>query len=41
MHTAPARQAAQQRLNAFNHLWQNLEAELRGDDLLLSVNTTL
>lgn len=41
MHTAPARQAAQQRLNAFNQLWQNLEAELRGDDLLLSFNTPL
>jgi uncharacterized protein len=33
MHTEPARRAAQQRLKAFNRLWAELEAELKGDDL--------
>jgi uncharacterized protein len=33
MHTAPARRAAVQRLNAFNELWENLASELNGDDL--------
>jgi uncharacterized protein len=34
MHTAPARAAAHKRLNAYNRLWDQLEAELRGDDLV-------
>jgi HD superfamily phosphodiesterase len=34
MHTAPARRAAQQRLEAFNRLWSQLEKELKGDDLV-------
>lgn len=33
MHTVPARRAAQDRLKAFNTLWQNLEAELNAEDL--------
>lgn len=33
MHTEPARRAAQKRLKAYKQLWNNLEAELRGDDL--------
>lgn len=33
MHTEPARRAAQRRLESFNQLWDNLEAELNGDDL--------
>ena len=33
MHTGPARQAAQTRIEAFNQLWSELEAELMGDDL--------
>jgi uncharacterized protein len=33
MHTAPARQAARTRLEAYNLLYSNLEAELKGDDL--------
>ena len=33
MHTQPARQAAQERLEAFNGLWDGLERELRGKDL--------
>ncbi len=35
MHTAPARQAAEARLAAFNQLWQSLEQELKGEDLSL------
>jgi uncharacterized protein len=39
MHTAPARAAAQKRLDAYNQLWDQLEAELNGDDLVqLCVN---
>ena len=34
MHTEPAKRAAQKRLKRFNKLWQNLEAELQGSDLL-------
>jgi uncharacterized protein len=33
MHTAPARRAAQKRLEAFNRLWDELEGELSGADL--------
>jgi hypothetical protein len=33
MHTAPARRAAAQRLQAFDELWDALEAELDGDDV--------
>jgi HD superfamily phosphodiesterase len=33
MHTEPARQAAQSRLEAYNLLYSDLEAELKGDDL--------
>jgi uncharacterized protein len=33
MHTAPARRAAQSRLEAYNLLYSDLEAELKGDDL--------
>lgn len=33
MHTAPARRAAAHRLQAFNQLWDRLEAELDGADL--------
>ncbi len=33
MHTEPARHAAQARLEAYNWLWNSLEAELKGDDL--------
>lgn len=33
MHTAPARQAAAERLRDFNALWETLEAELQGQDL--------
>jgi len=33
MHTTPARRAARKRLKAYEKLWDNLEAELRGDDL--------
>lgn len=33
MHTEPARRAAQQRLEAYNRLWPELEGELAGDDL--------
>jgi uncharacterized protein len=33
MHTEPARQAAQARLQAYNQLWDSLEAELEGADL--------
>jgi len=33
MHTAPARQAAQSRLEAYNLFYSDLEAELKGDDL--------
>jgi len=36
MHTAPARQAAQTRLEAYNLLYSELEAELKGDDLVTS-----
>ena len=35
MHTAPARQAAQARFEAYNWLWHQLEKELNGDDLEL------
>ena len=34
MHTEPARRAAQARLEHYNWLWQALEEELNGDDLL-------
>jgi hypothetical protein len=34
MHTEPARRAAQARLQAYNQLWDTLELELKGDDLL-------
>jgi uncharacterized protein len=34
MHTEPARRAAQVRLRAYNQLWDALEGELRGDDLV-------
>ena len=34
MHTAPARRAAQARLDAYKRLYDALERELRGDDLL-------
>jgi hypothetical protein len=33
MHTEPARQAAQARLQAYNQLWDSLEAELEGAEL--------
>ncbi|HID50512.1 MAG TPA: HD domain-containing protein [Anaerolineae bacterium] len=33
MHTKPARKAAKARLKAFNRLWDELDAELNGDDL--------
>jgi uncharacterized protein len=33
MHTKPARKAAKRRLKAYRKLWDNLEIELRGDDL--------
>lgn len=33
MHTKPARRAAESRLAAFRALWDDLEAELAGDDL--------
>ena len=33
MHTEPAKRAAKKRLKAFNKLWNQLEAELKGDDL--------
>ena len=33
MHTAPAQKAAQQRIERYYALWDNLEAELNGDDL--------
>jgi uncharacterized protein len=34
MHTEPARRAAQVRLEQYNWLWQALDEELNGDDLL-------
>lgn len=34
MHTEPARRAAQARFVAYNQLWDTLEGELKGDDLL-------
>jgi uncharacterized protein len=34
MHTEPARRAAQVRLEQYNWLWQTLDEELNGDDLL-------
>lgn len=34
MHTKPAQKAAKKRLKRFNKLWDRLEAELAGDDLL-------
>jgi len=34
MHTQPARRAAKSRLKAYNKLWDELEAELNGEDLL-------
>ncbi|MBP6472240.1 MAG: HD domain-containing protein [Chloroflexi bacterium] len=34
MHTKPARRAAKSRLKSYNKLWDSLEAELKGDDLL-------
>jgi uncharacterized protein len=33
MHTAPAKRAAVARLYAYNQLWNELEGELKGDDL--------
>jgi len=33
MHTKPAKKAAKKRLKRFNKLWNNLEAELQGEDL--------
>ncbi len=33
MHTKPARKAAKARLKKYNKLWENLEAELTGEDL--------
>lgn len=33
MHTKPARKAAKARLKSYQKLWQNLEAELNGNDL--------
>lgn len=33
MHTAPARRAAAGRLSQFNALWDDLEAELQGEDI--------
>ncbi len=33
MHTAPAKRAAQTRLDAYNKLWDDLETELEGRDL--------
>ena len=33
MHTKPAQRAAQKRLQVYRALWDQLEAELRGDDL--------
>jgi uncharacterized protein len=33
MHTAPAKRAAEARLEAYNQLWNQLEGELEGDDL--------
>jgi uncharacterized protein len=35
MHTEPARRAAQKRVEQYYALWDNLEAELNGTDLLL------
>lgn len=32
-HTAPARRAARKRFQSFNQLWEELEAEIKGDDL--------
>ncbi len=34
MHTEPAKRAAQKRLQRFKKLWNNLEAELCGEDLI-------
>ena len=34
MHTEPARRAALARFDAYNHLWNTLEAELNGNDLV-------
>lgn len=34
MHTEPARRAARARLTAYNRLWDELETELNGDDLV-------
>jgi hypothetical protein len=34
MHTEPARRAAQSRLIAYNKLWNELEIELKGKDLV-------
>ncbi|MFQ5399752.1 MAG: HD domain-containing protein [Anaerolineae bacterium] len=34
MHTKPARRAAKARLKAYKRLWDTLEGELRGDDLV-------
>jgi uncharacterized protein len=36
MHTEPARRAAACRLQAYNWLWDELEGELLGDDLVMS-----
>lgn len=33
MHTAPAKRAAQARLQAYNQLWNELERELKGEDV--------
>ncbi|VAW39977.1 hypothetical protein MNBD_CHLOROFLEXI01-1344, partial [hydrothermal vent metagenome] len=34
MHTKPAKRAAKKRLKAFNKVWDQLEAELAGEDLV-------
>ena len=36
MHTVPARRAAEKRLASYQRLWDELESELAGDDLLSS-----
>jgi uncharacterized protein len=35
MHTEPARQAAKKRIRAFQKLWERLEIELSGNDMIL------
>jgi hypothetical protein len=36
MHTEPARRAAERRLRAYGRLWDELERELAGEDLVES-----